>query len=101
MPAFAQIYAIVRERLVLSPAVGGNAPHEVVHSACSDGRGEGLDLADDVRVLPHLLFAVGAQEEEGTVLVKVMLEGEFCGSFYMEILSYHALVEILLRRLRT
>lgn len=45
-----------------------------------------------MRILPHFLSAIRAQEEESTILVKVIFKGELSRSFYVEILSYHALI---------
>jgi hypothetical protein len=77
LSSLAKVEPKVGEWLVASANIQHLAADHVLGSARADGATEGLDLANGVRVLVKSLFAEGAQEEESTVLVEMLLEDEF------------------------
>ena len=76
-PLEAQINSIERVWLIKSAAVDNVAANEVFNTAHSNGRSEGLNLAESVWVLPEALLTEGSKEVESTLLVKVVLKEEF------------------------
>ena len=79
----AEINTEVGKWLVASPAVDHLAADEVLGATGANGRAEGLHLANGVGVLIQSLLSEGAQEEEGTLLVEVLLEDKLVWSLWL------------------
>ena len=91
-----KVDAIVGERLISSSAVDNLSSDEVLRSTRSDGRAEGYDLPNGVRVLPKPSLAERAKVEQSTFLVEVRLEKELVWSVLKISLSIHELLAVWL-----
>jgi hypothetical protein len=75
-PAFSKVEAEEGVGLVLTSGVGHGSSDEILELPGSDGRAKGLDLTDEVRVLPDLSLSTGSQVEEESILVHIVREVE-------------------------
>lgn len=80
LTTFSEVHTEVRERLIASSTVGRRTANDIFGAASSNARTESLNLTQSMRVLVEATLTKGAQEVEGSLLVKGLLEDELVRS---------------------
>ena len=97
-PLEAEVDSVERVGLIKSATVHNITSYEVLHASHANGRGEGLNLAEGMWILPKTSFSEGTEEVQSTMLVEVVLEQELSWLFNLLSIStrsIHGLCELL------
>ena len=92
----AKVEPEVGERLVARPHIEHLTSYYILGSAGANGATEGLDLANGVRILVKSLLAERSQEVESSMLIEMLLEGEFVWASVQVGLNVHYLLLVRL-----